>query len=106
MEVAEGKEWAKGLSQAEFIPEFTRRHPKSDFIPNVDKWIFVQYSGVKKKTPVPEKPKVIPPKSETLPNDEMISCKGCGKEFKGKPRFAHLATHKKKCKDFLNLRRE
>jgi hypothetical protein len=100
MEIAKGKEWAEGLTQAEFIPEFTRRHPKSDYVPQIGKWIVRPYTRGSIEKHMPQQPRVKPSVSEQ-PKDE-IECSGCKKVFKGKPRFAHLATHKKKCVDYQN----
>jgi len=39
VKIAQGKEWAKGLTQDKFKYEFLKRHPYSDVIPGVDEWI-------------------------------------------------------------------
>lgn len=101
MEIARGKEWAEGLTQAEFIPEFMRRHPKTDYIPPMEKWIGRPYTQGSKEKHVPAQPRV-KPSVPVQPIDE-IECSGCKRVFKGKPRYAHLAVHKKKCVDYQNL---
>jgi hypothetical protein len=100
MEIARGKEWAEGLTQDEFIPEFTKRHPKSDAIPLVEKWIVRPYTKGSTERLLSKQARIKPPESEK-PKDE-IACSGCKKVFKGKPRYAHLANHKKKCVDYQN----
>ena len=56
VKIAKGKEWAKGMTQAQFEREYVKRHPYTDVIPGVDEWIIREepekrgISGVKPET--------------------------------------------------------
>jgi len=114
------REWAVGMTQAQFEAEFTIRNPKADTTPDVREWLadegIYPYPTVENFSPEMCNPEmdgrdrdaVMNEKIEEIPPErrekEVMVC-ACGRKFiavSNGSRPIGMISHQRKCKEHLN----
>jgi len=116
LEIATAKEWVLGCTQAEFEARFqTKVAPFADCIPDPIEWVKTDATpkiGIDPVTPesYEEVSSTIKPEQKEKKKEKPVKekpvqaghiCEGCKREFSHK---IGLYSHRKQCKDALNMK--